>query len=99
MYNSLLKMTVIGNNRRLFSKTIKYIDGDKMPNICRDCKYFRKSHYLYHYTIELGKCTKISNLDLVTGFKTYNYASVVREFDCKGNWYEENKKFSIFNKK
>jgi hypothetical protein len=89
---------LLRNNSRLFSKCVKYIEGEKMPSICRECKYFRKTYSMYIDSLEFGKCTKVSNLDLVTGCKTYNYASIIREFECKGDWYEENKTTWFYKK-
>lgn len=68
-----------------------------MSNLCKDCKYFRKSYVIWplHSGLELGKCAnpKTNKVSMITGKpKTgTGYASVIREFDCQGNWFEHKK--------
>jgi len=40
----------------------------------------------------LGKCTYEKKVDLVSGEITYEYASIVREYTCKEEFYIENDK-------
>ena len=42
--------------------------------------------------IQYGVCTYQYSLDLVTGEKKYDYASIVRQYTCKETFYEENEK-------
>ena len=67
----------------------------KMPYLCIDCKYFKYSS-LFPNT-KLSKCTKIFEIDLVTGNKIYQYASLAREYNkCKEEYFE--KKPSLIEK-
>ena len=54
--------------------------------ICKDCKYF---------IADQKKCQYFNDVDLVTGTKTYKYASIMRDYDdnCGENakYFEENK--------
>ena len=60
----------------------------KMPYLCIDCKYFKYDSLLYNGTF--AKCTKIFKIDLVSGKRVYEYASLAREFDCKEKYFEKN---------
>ena len=52
--------------------------------LCKDCKYF---------IADKQKCKYFNDIDLVTGQKTFNYASIMREYDCgtDAKYFEENK--------
>jgi hypothetical protein len=52
--------------------------------LCKDCKYFIG---------DKQKCKYFHDIDLVTGHKTFKYASIMREYDCGENakYFEENK--------
>lgn len=70
----------------------KIISGKPLPNLCRNCKYFMPDKsYLFNSKskVEFGKCTYEQKIDLVTGDVSYDYASIVREFTCKGEFYKE----------
>ena len=58
----------------------------KQQNFCKDCKYFVPP---LKYDLKYGNCRKFGTLDLVTGEKTYLFASTAREHDCKGKHFEK----------
>lgn len=76
--------------KRRFSTIIKYIEGELKPNICKDCKYFQPDnfYFLTQNRYEFGKCKKSMDLNLVSGKINYNYASITREYKCKGEWFK-----------
>lgn len=55
-------------------------------NFCKDCKFF-----VHHpkYDTKYGNCKKFGYVDLVTGEKTYLFASTAREQDCKGKYFQK----------
>jgi hypothetical protein len=80
---------------RYFSTIVKHIEGkNDLPKLCKDCKYFRPDNFYFLSDIfftdnryRFGKCSKSMDIDLLSGKKTYDYASTVREFNCKGQWF------------
>lgn len=68
--------------------TIKYMAGKTpTPPLCKDCKYFHKEP---HISMENAYCTKFGKISLVSGNILYEYASIAREYDCKGKYFEPN---------
>ena len=57
---------------------------DTSSKICKDCKYFIANE---------KKCKYFNDIDLVTGDKTYKYASIMRNNECgkDAKYFEENK--------
>jgi hypothetical protein len=53
--------------------------------ICKNCKHF-KTHEI---GIQYGHCSLFGEQDLVTGEIKHTFASVAREFFCKGDYWEE----------
>jgi|APGre2960657373_1045057.scaffolds.fasta_scaffold00041_26 hypothetical protein len=77
------------------SAIAKIILNQPVPKLCRDCKFFKKSDISVFKKIDkiqYGVCTYQYSLDLVTGEKKYDYASIVRQYTCKETFYEENEK-------
>lgn len=58
----------------------------KTYKICKDCKHFKKGLFS---SVEFGACSKFGQQNLVDGTITYQYASIAREYDCKGDYFEE----------
>jgi hypothetical protein len=54
--------------------------------ICKNCKHFRSG---FLSSVEFGKCSKFGEQNLVDGTITYDYASVTRDYHCKGDYFEE----------
>lgn len=61
---------------------------NSIQSICKDCKFFVAS--ANDTTLEFGKCTLYGDRNLVSGRLTFGYASVVREYICKGRLFEKN---------
>jgi len=61
-----------------------------IPNLCINCQYYRNRIFDIY-----PKCTYVKNINNVSGVITYEFASIYREFECKGNFYKE-KKNNIF---
>lgn len=53
--------------------------------ICKNCKYFRSGLM----DIQFGRCLKFGEQNLVDGSITYNYASITRKYECKGDYFEQ----------
>jgi len=71
---------------------VKIIFNQPIPKLCRDCKFFKKSDskiFSKIDKIQYGICTYQHSMDLVTGEKKYEYASIIRQYTCKGTFYEE----------
>jgi hypothetical protein len=51
---------------------------------CKDCKHFH-----YNNGIQQGRCKLFGVQDLVDGTIRYDYASIAREYKCKGVYFEE----------
>lgn len=51
--------------------------------ICRDCKHFQHSR-----GVKFGICKLFGVQDLVDGSINYDYASIAREYKCKGEYFE-----------
>lgn len=63
--------------------------GEPLPNLCKNCVHF---HHNPLHNIQFAKCRRAFSIDLVTGKKEFPYASVARQFDCRGEQYEERPK-------
>lgn len=74
--------------------TAKIMLNQPVPKLCRDCKYFKPSTIMLKGLdkVQYGICTYQHSLDLVTGEKKYEYASIVRQYTCKETFYEEKEK-------
>ncbi len=57
---------------------------DPDPVLCRDCVHFRSQLG----RTEFGKCHHRGEVNLVTGEKTFMFASVAREHTCMGEHFE-----------
>ena len=70
--------------RRQIFRNITFSTYTNKSKICKDCKYFIPNH---------RECKYFNNTDLVTGQKTFKYASIMREYDCgtDAKYFEENK--------
>jgi hypothetical protein len=53
-------------------------------NFCKDCKHIRKG-----FPSSLSKCSKFGKVDMVDGYIIYSYASIAREYECKGEHFEK----------
>lgn len=53
---------------------------------CRNCKHFQNG---FLSVVEYGKCLKFGEQNLVDGKITYQYAKIAREYDCKGDYFEQ----------
>ena len=83
--------------KRFFS-SIRYIEGQTTkPNICKDCKYFKPDYisFIFNNHYNLGRCKKILIIDVISGKSTPEYANVVRDYECKGNYFES--KYTLKN--
>lgn len=58
------------------------------PKLCKNCAHFRVNP-TYPTDLKMGKCVKEVKINLIDGAEISTYAEVVREYDCKGNWYQE----------
>lgn len=58
----------------------------KTYKICKDCKHFKRGFFS---SVEFAACSKFGQQNLVDGKITYQYASIAREYDCKGDYFEE----------
>lgn len=54
-------------------------------NSCISCKYFHNSMLGSQY----GKCSKFEKQDVISWKLQYSYASIVREYQCKGECFQE----------
>ena len=56
-----------------------------IPKLCKNCKFFIPTH---------NECKKSGKIDLITGYITYEKASVCRRdmYNCgiNGKWFVEN---------
>ena len=78
LYVMILLFTTIS------SIILKNSEINTSNKICKDCKYFIANE---------KKCKYFNDIDLVTGSKTYNYASTMRDNNCgeDAKYFEENK--------
>lgn len=53
--------------------------------ICKNCKHF-KSDFM---GVQYGTCSKFGEQNLVHGKVTYQSAQITREYDCKGDYFED----------
>lgn len=75
------------------SPTVKLLHTQPMPKLCKNCKYYQPYPSNYKPMREsLGKCTYEKKVDLVSGDISYEYASIVREYTCKEEFYVEQEK-------
>ena len=56
------------------------------PVLCKNCVHFRSA---WLGRLEFGDCHHSYEIDLVTGEKTYMYASVAREYACGGEHFQQ----------
>jgi hypothetical protein len=70
--------------RSITSSILKNNKINIPTKICKDCKYFIGNE---------RKCKYFNDIDLVTGQKTFNYASIMRDNECgkEAKYFEENK--------
>ncbi len=52
--------------------------------VCKDCKHFQSTPK----NIKHGKCKLFGVQDLVDGSIRYDYASIAREYKCKGEYFQ-----------
>lgn len=53
---------------------------------CVNCAFFIKPIHNSHENLHYGKCKKFGEMDLVTGFIDYDYATLCREDTKKCGW-------------
>jgi hypothetical protein len=53
--------------------------------ICKDCKHFQASRTM---GVRYGSCKLFGVQDLVDGSIRHDYASIAREYKCKGEYFE-----------
>ncbi len=58
--------------------------------LCKDCKHFKSDPTGARF----GKCSLYGKQNLVDGKIEYSYASIAREYECRGDYYD--KKQSTF---
>jgi hypothetical protein len=51
---------------------------------CKNCKHFKAGLT----GVQFGKCKLYGVQNLIDGQIDYKYASITREYDCKGDFYE-----------
>lgn len=54
--------------------------------ICKDCKHFQWSR---NAGVKYGTCKLFGTQDLVDGTIQYDYASIAREYKCKGEYFQQ----------
>lgn len=70
---------------KVLAKVVSFTpNAPPQTNYCKDCKHFRKQ-----YPISFSKCSKFGKVDLVDGSIMYSYASIAREYECKGEYFEK----------
>lgn len=62
------------------------------PKLCKDCKHFRRDETFVD-DLKYGRCIKKIKVNLVDGSHIVPYAEIVRTFDCKGKWWEDDNEF------
>jgi hypothetical protein len=67
-------------------------DPSKTYQLCKNCKFYVKSSLFPETDASLGFCSKFSEINLVTGEISYQYASIARKFECDGDHYEKKDK-------
>jgi hypothetical protein len=66
--------------------------ADKMPPLCVQCKYYMPPRdTTSHLDKKQGLCKKSGKIHVVDGEVTFENVVLVREYDCKGLWYEDAK--------
>jgi len=60
-----------------------------MPPLCVHCKYYIPPPP--HIDKKHGQCKKSGKVHVVDGEVTYENVCIVREYECKGQWYEDKK--------
>lgn len=58
--------------------------------LCVHCKYYMPPPPVHQKDKKKGLCQKSGTMHVVDGEIEYTSVSIVREFDCLGNWYEPN---------
>lgn len=71
-----------------FSRVFVCMSRDTLPPVCKTCKYFEPLTNSSD-KIKYGKCLNFGEIDVITGEKTFLYASTARNFSCKGKFYEK----------
>lgn len=56
------------------------------PRFCKDCRYYKPDPALPEPMH--GLCTKDPKINMVDGTTEYKNVAIVREFTCKGQWWE-----------
>lgn len=69
--------------KRIFAAT-----NQRSQRPCITCKHFRRHDTL---SDNFGFCAKSIKVNQVDGSITYMYATTMRVFECKGQWWESNK--------
>lgn len=62
------------------ASVVNYKAGEQYK-FCRNCKYYKHASQDY--------CTYYGKINLVSGEVSYEYASIAREYECKGEKYED----------
>lgn len=64
--------------------------ADKIPPLCVRCKYYMppKNKDL---SKQYGMCKKSAKINVVDGEITFENVGLVREYECKGLWYKDQK--------
>lgn len=63
-------------------KTLPMNAKTKPPPLCIDCKHFLNSDPFFKANrAEYGHCRQFYNINLVTGEKTYDFASIARSYE------------------
>lgn len=70
------------------------LQNAKKTPLCIHCKYYLppahakyKSSLITH-DMKLGHCQKTGLMNVIDGEIVYEYVTTVREYKCKGNWFE-----------
>jgi len=70
------------------------LDIAKKIPLCINCKYYIPPSPVRNVQVpdkKMGFCRKSATIHVVDGEITYKNVEITREYNCKGNWYEENK--------
>jgi hypothetical protein len=68
-------------------KLIKNIS--KIPYLCVNCKYLKRDSIFCNTTF--ARCTRFYEIDVVSGRKKYDYASISRNYKCEEKYFEKKK--------
>lgn len=68
--------------------------GNRPPKLCIHCVHYmppdsKKPGTLFPPDPKRGKCMKTGLLNLVDGEVQYTNVALAREFDCKGDWFDQ----------